>query len=86
MDKSNINHCPAPKFPACLISFKRLAPAITGTLKKKENSVAANLPTDRSMAPKIVAPEREVPGIRAKHWKSPIKRAFFQESSSTVKV
>ena len=49
------------------MSFKRLAPAITGTLKKKENSVAATLPTDNSMAPIMVAPEREVPGIKARH-------------------
>ena len=40
---------------------------MTGTLKKKENSVAATLPTESSMAPIIVAPERDVPGINARH-------------------
>jgi len=42
MESRSINHCPAPKFPACFNSFKRLAPAITGTLKKKENSAVEN--------------------------------------------
>ena len=67
IDKRRVNHSVPVKFPPCFISFKRLAPAITGTLKKKENSVAATLPTDKSIAPIMVAPEREVPGIKARH-------------------
>ena len=42
-----------------------LAPKIAGTAAKKENSVASVLFMPSSLAPKIVAPEREVPGIIA---------------------
>ena len=67
MESRSVNHSIPEKWPPCFMSFKRLAPAITGTLKKKENSVAATLPTDSNMAPIMVAPEREVPGIKARH-------------------
>ena len=46
-------------------SFKKLAPNITGIAKKKVNSAATVREVPISMAPIIVAPEREVPGIRA---------------------
>lgn len=63
----SVNHSIPEKCPPCLMSFRRLAPAMTGTLKKKENSVAATLPTESNIAPIIVAPERDVPGINARH-------------------
>ena len=44
--------------------FKRLAPNITGIARKKLNSEAAYLEQPKRIPPKIVAPEREVPGIR----------------------
>ena len=40
----------------------RLAPNITGTARKNVNSAAAGLAIPIRIAPKIVAPEREVPG------------------------
>lgn len=45
-----------------LISFKALAPNIIGIDKKNEYSAAIFLDVPRMMAPKIVAPERDVPG------------------------
>ncbi len=47
-------------------SFKRLAPNITGIPRKKLNSAAMGRVRPRSIAPRMVAPDREVPGIRAK--------------------
>ena len=47
-----------------LTSFKALAPNITGIDKKNENSAATNLEDPKRIAPNIVAPLREVPGIR----------------------
>ena len=55
-----------------LISFSRLAPNITGIPRKKVNSAEAVLEQPNSMAPRIVAPDREVPGIRARSWNRPI--------------
>ena len=45
-------------------AFKSVAPAITGIARKKENSAAAVLETPINDAPRIVEPEREVPGIK----------------------
>ena len=56
-----------PKTPPPIKNFsilKPLAPIITGTARKKVNSAAAGRATPTSKAPKIVAPEREVPGMR----------------------
>ena len=47
--------------------FKRLAPTIVGMARKKENSAPADRPTPNKKAPKIVEPERDVPGIRLRH-------------------
>ena len=47
-----------------LTIFNPLAPNITGIPKKKENSVATKRELPIMIAPKIVAPEREVPGIK----------------------
>ena len=41
-----------------------LAPNMTGIAKKKVNSAATYLDTPSSKAPIIVAPERDVPGIK----------------------
>lgn len=40
--------------------FKKLAPNITGIPKKNENSVATKREAPIKIAPKMVAPEREV--------------------------
>ncbi len=45
-------------------SFKPLAPNITGTAIKNENSVPTNREQPTIIAPKIVEPEREVPGTK----------------------
>lgn len=43
------------------------APSMVGMAKKKENSAAAIRLVPSSIAPIMVAAEREVPGNRAKH-------------------
>lgn len=49
-----------------LTTFKRLAPNMVGIPRKKENSVATKREPPMSIAPKMVAPDREVPGIKDK--------------------
>ena len=44
---------------------------LLGYIKKKEYSAATKREVPRIIAPIIVAPEREVPGIRASTWKHP---------------
>lgn len=51
--------------------FKKLAPNITGIPKKNENSVATKREAPIRMAPRMVAPDREVPGISDRTWKKP---------------
>jgi hypothetical protein len=43
--------------------FRSDAPSITGIARKNENSAAAERDTPRTDAPRIVEPERDVPGI-----------------------
>ena len=70
-----INSFPEKEKPNFKI-FKRLAPSITGIAKKKVNSAATVLETPIKSAPRIVAPEREVPGkIAAISWNNPITAA-----------
>ena len=47
--------------------FNKLAPNITGIPKKNENSAAALRDIPKNKEPIIVEPDREVPGIKAKH-------------------
>ena len=44
---------------------------------KKENSAPALRPTPMRIVPRMVEPEREVPGIRLRHWKQPMSRAVL---------
>jgi hypothetical protein len=44
-----------------------------GMARKKENSAATSLEHPSSIAPMIVAAERDVPGIIARHCINPIK-------------
>lgn len=61
-----------------LSTLRRLAPSITGIARKKVNSAAAVLETPIRRAPRIVAPEREVPGkIAAISWNMPIASAVL---------
>ena len=45
---------------------------MVGIARKKENSAAMKREAPIRVAPIIVAPEREVPGIKASTWKIPI--------------
>ena len=45
---------------------------MVGIARKKENSAAARLSAPISMAPTMVAPERDTPGTMARHWNRPI--------------
>ena len=47
---------------------------MVGMARKNENSAAERLSAPISMAPTMVAPERDTPGIMARHWKRPIFR------------
>ena len=58
-------------------SFSKLAPNITGIARKKVNSAAISLDVPRITAPKIVAPDLDVPGIKESTWKAPIKSAVL---------
>ena len=60
-----------------LMIFIALAPNITGIAKKNENSAATILEVPKKIAPKIVEPERDVPGIRDKTWNAPISNAVL---------
>ena len=57
---------------------------MTGMPKKKENSAAAPLEQPSTIAPKMVEPERDVPGIRESSWNKPINRAVFAEICPTL--
>ena len=46
-----------------LAIFNKDAPIITGIAIKKENSALATLDTPKSIPPRMVEPERDVPGI-----------------------
>lgn len=75
---NKIGNCMPTKALPCLKNiknFNKLAPNIVGIAKKNENSVETKREAPKSIAPRIVAPEREVPGIKAKTWKQPIKMA-----------
>ena len=61
-------------------SFKKLTPNITGIARKNENSAAASRESPRMIAPKIVAPERDVPGTIESTWKRPMRSAVLYES------
>ena len=47
---------------------------MVGMARKKENSAAERLSVPSSSAPTMVAPERDTPGISARHWKRPMPR------------
>lgn len=58
-----------------LTIFSKLAPNIVGIPKKNENSADTKREPPIKMAPRIVAPERDVPGIKARTWKKPTIKA-----------
>lgn len=54
---------------------KKLAPAMIGTAMMKVKSDAERWLMPNRTPPEIVAPEREKPGHRDKHWTSPTMSA-----------
>jgi hypothetical protein len=50
-----------------------------GIARKKENSTADRLSPPSNSAPTIVAPDRDVPCIMARHRKKPMQTAIGQE-------
>ena len=48
---------------------------MVGMARKNENSVAARLSAPSSSAPTMVEPERDTPGIMARHWQRPMANA-----------
>ena len=59
-------------------SFKSAAPATTGSDRRKEKRAAASRLKPRNKAAVMVIPERETPGMSARHWARPIIRANFR--------
>ena len=58
-----------------------LAPAMTGIARKKEYSAATGRESPISMEPRMVDPEREVPGMMESAWNSPTENACESDSS-----
>lgn len=77
LPRANKSHWLAEKAKPALSSFTALAPSMVGMAIKNENSAATNREVPSNIAPKMVAPEREVPGINANAWKQPIKKAVL---------
>ncbi len=59
------------------ISILDPAPSVIGMASKKEKRAASYRERPRSIPPAKVAPERDIPGIKARAWYKPIKRPFF---------
>ena len=74
---SKISHWKALNWKPVFISFKALAPNMVGIARKKENSAAMKREAPIRVAPIIVAPERDVPGIKASIWKIPMPKAVL---------
>ena len=47
---------------------------MVGIARKNENSAAERLSAPSSIAETMVAPERDTPGIIARHWNTPMAR------------
>ena len=82
--KSKINTSVAVNTKPNFTIFKRLAPNITGIAKKKVYSAASFLLMPSNTPPIMVAPEREVPGINANTWKTPMNRASLKVISRSL--
>ena len=60
-----------------LNNFNALAPNMTGIARKNVYSVATTRLVPNKIPPKIVEPERDVPGTRESTWKKPIISAVL---------
>ena len=63
--ESCVGESDAPPKAAYFTIFNPDAPAMTGIARKNENSAASTRGTPIRVAPRIVEPERDVPGISA---------------------
>ena len=72
---TSTTHSKPEKAIPAFISLYPLAPIITGIAIKNENSAAIVLEVPNITAPKIVDPDLDVPGIKARTWKKPIHKA-----------
>ena len=54
-----------------------VAPKMIGVAIKKENRAAASWPRPATSPITIVAPDREMPGMSAKHWAMPMPSGAF---------
>lgn len=73
------NHISVPvktnPFKNALINFNAEAPNIIGILIKNEKFAANGLDVPTIVAPRIVEPERDVPGTSDSTWNRPILKA-----------
>ena len=67
---------------ATLAPFRSAAPNTIGTSRRNERRAASSRLSFRKRPAVIVTPEREVPGIRARHWASPTPNALTNPRSS----
>ncbi len=74
---SSTAHSAPVKAKPTFQSRRKLAPSITGMARKKENSEATFREQPRMDAPRMVEPEREVPGTRERHWNTPMRKAVL---------
>ena len=58
--------------------FRITAPNIAGIERRKENLIAFCLLNPKSIPVLVVEPERDIPGIKASAWESPIMNVFFK--------
>ena len=62
--------------------FSSDAPNITGTARKNVYSAATSRDVPMRMPPRMVAPERDVPGMSASTWNTPMSSASDQRSEA----
>ena len=80
----NMGKSAADSSARSLYSEYTVAPNKVGIARKNENSVAARRDRPKAIAPMMVAPERLVPGISAKHCARPTLIASTTLMSSTL--
>jgi hypothetical protein len=64
----------------------RPAPAIMGIESRKEKRAAERRSNPRRSATQIVMPERETPGMTAKAWATPMRKAAEAVNSESVRL
>ena len=54
---------------------------MVGIASQNENSAAERRSAPNSMAPTMVAPERDTPGTMARHWQTPMAKYIGSENA-----